>query len=273
MPAYAYRLGVLLGMFLGACSQDQDPSPTFDDLLARECKARGLATSAPVLARSLATRRLHGSGRGLSKENDDLRHKFRLEALRKLRIDAIVGANRAKDPKQLRILFNHRYGVGGVRVRVRQILVSFAATRNRLSSAGRSTDRDTVRAAARKRAQTLHREILGGRGFESLIGESDDRLARRLLRDPTQRAKAGFLEGYNYTRYGADFANAVRGTGVGEVSGPVESSIGFHLVQVVDRKITKFQDVKESLEKDVARGSATPAEVLALRKALFEKYR
>ena len=40
----------------------------FDFVLAKECKARGLAKSAPLLARSTAARRLHESGR---KQIDD----------------------------------------------------------------------------------------------------------------------------------------------------------------------------------------------------------
>lgn len=217
----------------------------------------------------MATKRLHESGRGQS----DLRQKFITEALRELRVNALVGADRAKDPKALKTLFDHRHGVDGQRVQVRQILVSYSATRDRLLAAGESTDDAAVRAAARKRAQGLHEELLAGRKLESLLDESDDRLTRRLLRDPKRREKAGFLAGYNYTRYGSGIANVVRGLKVGEVSGPVESSTGYHLVQVVERRITRFEDVRARLQQEVARAPATPAEVLALRKALFEKYR
>lgn len=60
---------------------------------------------------------------------------------------------------------------------------------------------------------------------------------------------------------------------MGEVSAPVEPPIGYHLVQLMDRKVTRFEDARVRLQKDVGRGRATPAEVLALRKTLLEKYR
>ena len=59
---------------------------------------------------------------------------------------------------------------------------------------------------------------------------------------------------------------------VGEVSLPVASSVGYHLVQLLDRKITKLEDVEEQLRQELARGSAKPAAVSALRRALFEKH-
>ncbi len=250
-----------------------DEDHLFDVLLARECRVRGLARSAPLLARGMATQRLHETGRDLSKNNDDLRRKFIAEALRELRIDALVSADRTRDPKAVKALFDHRYGVGGVRVSVRQILVSFAATKDRLATAGEPADDTATRAAARKRAQELRMEIQAGRDFASLLAKSDDRITRRLLRDPARSASAGFLKGYNYTRYGENFASVVRGMGVGEVSAPVESNVGFHLVHLVDREITRFEDVEARLRQEVGRRRATPPEVLALRKALFGKYR
>ena len=165
-----------------------------------------------------------------------------------------------------------RGGVGGHRVRVRQVLVSFATTKDRLAAAGKETDDASVRADARKRSQTLRGELASDNDFEGLLDRSDDRTTRRLLKDPARKAQAGFLDGYNYQRYGEGLAEAVRGLGVGEVSAPVRSTTGYHLVQLVDRKTTKLADVAAALRKELGRGPAKPAEVMALRKALLAKY-
>ncbi len=246
----------------------------FDILLARECKARGLAKSAPLLARSTAASRFHESGRRQSNDLDgSLRRKFANEALRELRIDALVAADRATDDNAMRALFDRRYGVGGQRVQVRQILVSLAATKDRLAAAGENTDHAAVRAAARKRAQALHAELVLGSDFASLLSRSDDRTTRRLLRDPARKARAGFLEGYNYQRYGDSFANAVRAMDIGAFSAPLESTVGYHLVHLVDRNTTRFADVAAALKTELGRGPAKPSEALGLRKALLAKYR
>ena len=99
------------------------------------------------------------------------------------------------------------------------------------------------------------------------------RQTRRLLRDPARKAKAGFLEGYNYQRYGDSFANAVRAMDIGGFSAPVESTVGYHVVHLVDRNTTKFADVAAALKTELGRGPASPSEALELRKALLAKYR
>ncbi|MHC4079321.1 MAG: peptidylprolyl isomerase, partial [Planctomycetota bacterium] len=91
--------------------------------------------------------------------------------------------------------------------------------------------------------------------------------------DPARKAQAGFLAGYNYRRYGQGFADTVRSMEVGEVSAPVESTIGLHLVQLVDRKTTKLEDVEAALREELGRGRARPSEARALRRALLAKYR
>lgn len=244
----------------------------FDLLLAEECAARGLARSAPSLARPLGARRFHQSGRRNAQDpRGDMQRKFANEALRQQRIDALVRADRRADETALRALFDRRYGVGGERVVVRHILVSFAATRQRLAASGREPARAQVVAAARARAHTLHRRLRSSdTGFAALLPESDDRQTRRLLR--TAPREAGLLPDYNYQRYGDAFAAAVRRLAVGAVSGPVETAQGFHLIEVVDREVTRFEDVAAELREAMNRRRTSPAEALALRRALLARY-
>ncbi|NRA97014.1 MAG: peptidylprolyl isomerase [Planctomycetes bacterium] len=241
----------------------------FDDLLARECKERKLVRNAPLLARSFATQRFHGAGRDVASDPDgSIRRKFANEELRRMRTHAIVGADRALDPASIEELFNRRHGVGGQKVEVRQVLVSLGATRRRL---GDATDA-AVDVAARSRAEGLRRRLARGDEWTDVLAESDDRSTRTLLRDPARRDRAGFLDGYNYRRYGLRFATVVRGLDVGAVSDPVKTDTGYHVVRVVSRKITRLKDALGALREELRARPASLAETSRLKKKLFEKY-
>lgn len=244
----------------------------FDIALARECQARGVARSAPILARSLGARRFHESGRHRAADPDGtLQRKFANESLQRLRVDALVSLKRADDDAALSSLFNRRYGVGGKRVQVRQVLVSFDATRKRLQSARKPTGDVEVTVAARARAESLYRRVKTD-GFVAVLAETDERVARRMLRDPARRSLAGVLEGYNYVRYGDSFAVAVRALEVAGVAGPVRTGTGFHIIQLVSRKTTSLVNVEAELRQALRRGPAKPADIQALRKELLKKY-
>lgn len=242
----------------------------FDDLLARECKERKLAGNAPLMARSLATQRFHGAGREIGSDpRGDLRRKFANEELRRLRAHALAGVDRAVDPVAIDELFNRRFGVGGQKVKVRQVLVSSHATRLRLGD--EATDA-AVDVAARSRAEQLRARLQKGDPWIEVLKESDDRTARRLLRDPEQREKAGLLDGYNYRRYGAGFAKVVRGLEIGVVSDPVKTTTGYHLVQVISRKTTRLKDVLGVLRRELRSRPASQSDIARLKNRLFEKY-
>ncbi len=221
--------------------------------LAAECEERGLARSAPTLARSEAAREAVGA----TADDPTARARRATEALRDLRIAALVGAARAADSAALQELFEHRYGVGGVRVRLRHVLC---------------TDRMSRPQTAAARAAALRARLEQGAAFEELLASSHDRQTRRLLRDPTRRGEAGELPNYNYYRYGPAFAEAVRGLAVGEVSEPVASPVGVHLIQVVARKETKLEEVAPALRQQLASGKARSSEVLRLRERLLTKH-
>lgn len=242
-----------------------------DELLARECKERKLVRNAPLLARSLGTQRFHGAGRDAGSDPDgSIRRKFANEELRRLRTHAIVGANRAVDPAAIEELFDRRHGVGGQKVEVRQVLVSLNATRRRLGDAD-ATDA-AVDVAARARAEGLRARLARGERWEDVLADSDDRSTRTLLRDPALRERAGFLDGYNYGRYGPRFATVVRGLDVGAVSDPVKTDSGYHVVLVVSRKTTRLRDALGALRAELRARPASPAESSRLKKKLFEKY-
>ena len=244
----------------------------FEIALEQECAALGLARSAPLLARSMAARRFHESGRRQVADPDgSLQRKFANESLQRLRVDALVGAKRMADSAALQRLFDRRYGVGGHRVQVRQVLVSLEATRRRLESKNQPAGQAEVLAAARARARALHQRAKAD-GIATVMGNTDERVARRMLRDPKRSAAAGVLEGYNYVRYGEVFAEQVRALEVSGLSAPLLSETGFHIVELLSRKTTRLADVEAALRAELSRGPAKPADVQALRKELLVKY-
>ncbi|MEC9049079.1 MAG: PQQ-binding-like beta-propeller repeat protein [Planctomycetota bacterium] len=221
--------------------------------LARECEALKLARSAPTLARSEAAQQATSDASPAAAA----RARRATEALRDLRVAALIGAARARDDGRLRELFEHRYGRGGVRVQVRHVL---------------STTARSAPQPAAERAAALRQTLAEGASFDDLLAKSHDRVTRRLLRDPQRRGEAGVLPNYNYHRFGDAFADAVRGLAVGEVSAPVTSSVGVHLIQLVARTTTRLEDVAPALRKELASGKARSSEVLRLRARLLDKY-
>ena len=257
-PAFLFGAGditpSMLAAFGGARSGPRiAENLAFAMALARECEVLKIARSAPTLARSQAAQQTpEAAGQGSA-----ARARRATEALRDLRIAALIGAERAQDQDALRALFEHRYGVGGVRVQVRPILCTEAL------SAPRS---------AAERAAALKRQLSEGASFQDLLAQSHDRVTRRLLRDPKRRDRAGLLLNYNYHRYGEEFADAVRGLAVGEVSAPVPSSVGVHLIELVARTTTRLEDVLPALQRELGSGKARSSEVLRLRARLLQKY-
>ena len=198
-PAFSFGAGDITPSMLAAFGGARSGPRIVENLafamaLARECEVLKIARSAPTLARSQAAQQTpDAAGQGSA-----ARARRATEALRDLRIAALIGAERAQDQDALRALFEHRYGVGGVRVQVRHVLCT------EVLSAPRS---------AAERAAALKRQLSAGASFEDLLAQSHDRVTRRLLRDPKRRDRAGLLPNYNYHRYGEAFADAVRDPG------------------------------------------------------------
>ena len=207
----------------------------FEVFLERECKARNLARAAPVLARSKAAQRFMQSGR---KTEDDvgggLRRKFINEALHVFRVGALVRADRQITAGELRSLFERRYGVGGKKARLRQVVVRTKA-----------------------RALALLKRVKAGESFAEIV------VASRRGGDVTETEAR---------RYGAGFALAVDGLAVGELSAPVKTRRGYHLVEVVGRTVTRFEDVEATLRAKLMGGPATTSEEASLRRVLLSKY-
>jgi peptidyl-prolyl cis-trans isomerase SurA len=105
--------------------------------------------------------------------------------------------------------------VDGERVRARHILISL-----------RPEDAD--KEAARGRAEEVYQQILAGADFAEMARQ-------RSAHGPTAEV-GGRLGLYPVTNLPPAFAGAVQGMRLGEVSGPVATEFGWHLVKVNDER-------------------------------------
>lgn len=247
-----------------------------DLCLERACAAEQLAPDAVEEAQRSATEILQRFGGELpERERADRRVRIVNEEIRRLRTQALVRAHRRATDEQLRALFDEVHGVDGQKVKVRHLLVSWNGSEQRLREAqkdGRPPNRQEIRDHALARAQALRQQIEGGRSFYALLDQSDDPSTQTLLQNPLRRQLAGLIEDYNYQRYGAAFAEAVRALEPGEVSQPVLSSHGLHLILLVSREVTRFEDVREALRARFQEAPLRYEEVEELRKELFTRF-
>ena len=96
-----------------------------------------------------------------------------------------------------------------------------------------------ARQAARERAQRVHRELLNGADFGALVREYSE--------DPGSREAGGTFGTYlrrddlaTAELLGQEFFEAPFALGVGEISGVLQSNVGFHVVQVTDKVAAKI---------------------------------
>ncbi len=248
----------------------------FDLCLARAVKAAKLAPGALDQSMEEARDTLKRYGGDLPAWNqEDRRVQICNQELTRLRLEALIRAERKPSPKQLRELFDEVYGVDGQKVKVRHIFVSWNESERRLREAGgeRRPNRQEIREHALQRIRQFKTQLQQGKSFYALLKKSDDLRTKTLLQNPLRRQLAGLIEGYNYQRFGRAFAKAVRALKKGEFSDVVPSTHGLHLILLVDRKVTRFEDVREQLIQRFADGPILISEVEALRNRLLQDYK
>jgi parvulin-like peptidyl-prolyl isomerase len=100
---------------------------------------------------------------------------------------------------------------------------------------------ETTRAAARAKAESVHKRLLAGEDFATL--------AEQFSEDPT-RSAGGEIGWVGKDRLLAEIEPAVFAIPTGKISGVLVSSYGYHIFKVEDRKpagASTLAEVKESL--------------------------
>jgi parvulin-like peptidyl-prolyl isomerase len=115
-----------------------------------------------------------------------------------------------------------------------------------------STDSRTD-AEARARAEDLKAEIDGGSPFATVAAEDSD--------DSAAVAQGGDLGCGSRGRFPAEFEDAAYELDVNEVSDPVRTQFGYHLIQVRERNAAEYQDVRDSVRQRLLTQLAGDADV------------
>ncbi len=81
-------------------------------------------------------------------------------------------------------------------------------------------------------------------------GVDFQKVAETRSKDPTAKNTRGDVGFFSRNMFDQAFTEAAFKTPVGEITGPVKTAFGFHVIKVVDRKVGKVQDFAE-VEQEV----------------------
>lgn len=123
-------------------------------------------------------------------------------------------------------------------------------------------------AGAKKKAEDILSQIKSGRDFTTFTSMSDDQ---------NSKDKGGSLGWFTKGSMVKEFQDAVSSLNVGQLTGPVKSQFGYHIIQLVDKqkKTFKIAEIKTVVKastrtKDAARKRAEDF-VFVVRKSNFEE--
>lgn len=187
------------------------------------------------------------------------------EVRNELRLSALVRKTRLATDEKIDQLFERKYGLEGVRMRVRHIVAMPNILRAETVRGGAepaSIDMQEIRAKARTQTETARARIAGGEDFAAV--------AAALSHDRVTKDRGGEIQNYNGRLYGPGFRDALNGLEVGQVSGVVESGAGFHVVELLERTETSMAEVRDSLIDEILSAEPNFQEMAGLRNALIE---
>jgi peptidyl-prolyl cis-trans isomerase C len=87
-------------------------------------------------------------------------------------------------------------------------------------------------------------------------GADFDKLAREISIDPSAKTNGGDLEYFTKGQMVAEFSDAAFKLNKGQISEPVKSQFGFHVIKVEDKRqkpVPKYEEVKEQVQAFVVR--------------------
>jgi peptidyl-prolyl cis-trans isomerase C len=121
-------------------------------------------------------------------------------------------------------------------VTAKHILIAFKG-----SPAAQPSKPELTEEQAKAKATELRKQIAAGASFEELAKKESD--------DTGSGANGGDLGDFNHGQMVPEFEAAAFAAKVGEVTEPVRTQYGFHLIKVEKHGLTPFDQVKPFLEK------------------------
>ena len=86
-----------------------------------------------------------------------------------------------------------------------------------------------------------------------------ERLAKRFSTDQSNAGKSGELGYFKAGDFVPPFEKAAAELEIGEISGPVKTEFGFHVIRVTDRRVAPFAEVEEALRGELGTGAEDEA--------------
>lgn len=171
---------------------------------------------------------------------------LRKDILQELTLDELVRQTRVPTDTRMNKAFEAKFGIGGVRVEVRHILVMPHFLRANMIKSGvdaRSIDQDKLKVDAERLAGECRDKLVAGADFKAMVQEySHDQVSLR---------SEGMLPSYRPGLYGPAFTHAVATLKPGQFSEVLKSGAGFHVVMLESRTVTKLDDVRNALTEQV----------------------
>lgn len=183
---------------------------------------------------------------------EDYRGKARQDLYYETLWNEVVLKTRQVTEVDVRREFERVYGEGGVRYVIRHILVA-PQTEDPPGSGRAGEGAGRTLASARARAsKVLKRLQRGGSFVQSVKKYSDDVFTRR---------NGGRIPFYSKELFGNNFHEAVMQLNPqSPLSRVVQSPRGYHIIQLIDRQRTRFDDVKREIEDSLAKKPPMVAE-------------
>jgi len=103
---------------------------------------------------------------------------------------------------------------------------------------------DTQAQEATAKAQLLRERLVKGQDFA--------KAAEELSEDPSAKGNGGDLGWFRFPQMQKPFSEAAAGLKPGEISQPVRTVYGIHLIKLEGRREKRFEDVKEQLAREIS---------------------
>lgn len=104
-------------------------------------------------------------------------------------------------------------------------------------------EKELTESEALAKAQDLRKQILAGADFAALAKANSE--------DPGSAVKGGELGTFRHGQMVAPFDQAAFTVPVGEVSEPVKTQFGYHLIKIESRTAKTFEEAKPQIEKEL----------------------
>jgi peptidyl-prolyl cis-trans isomerase C len=104
-------------------------------------------------------------------------------------------------------------------------------------------EKDLTDAEALAKAQDIRKQLMAGADFATLAKAESD--------DAGSGAKGGDLGTFKHGQMVGPFDQAAFSVAVGEVSEPVKTQFGYHLIKITSRTAKSFDEAKPQIEKDL----------------------